>query len=227
MRRRTLPWSLDFLHKTFTLVLKYGGFVQKTQLEQVLELVQQRGLMTRQMVCEEGLPGEYLAKLARSGHLSQLAPGVYMDVDADPGEHLELAVVAMRVPKGIFFGLTALVFHALTTQLAHTVEVAIERRAWTPRLAWPTLEVVHLSGASLTEGIQTHVLHTGVTVRVYSVAKTVADLFKFRSRYGVEVAMEALKEGWREGRFTLEEPERCARACRVHQVMRPYMEMLS
>lgn len=198
-----------------------------TQREQVLKLATQQGIVTRQELRERGLPGEYLARLAASGQLNQLAPGVYMDVEGEIGEHLELAVVASRVPECIFFGLTALTFHTLTSQIAHAVEVAIPRGAWTPKLSWPACHVVHLSGASLTEGVDTHLIQTDVPIRVYSVAKTVADLFKFRSRYGIEVAIEALKEGWREQRFTLEELDVCARACRVHNIMRPYMEMLS
>ena len=36
----------------------------------------------------------------------------------------------------------------------------------------------------------------GVSVPVFSAAKTVADCFKFRNKIGVVVAIEALKESW-------------------------------
>jgi hypothetical protein len=64
-----------------------------------------------------------------------------------------------------------------------------------------------------------------VTVRVYSVAKTVADCFKHRSKVGLDVAMEALREGWRERRFTMDELWHQAEVCRVMRVIRPYLEM--
>jgi hypothetical protein len=36
--------------------------------------------------------------------------------------------------------------------------------------------------------------------------------------------MEALRESWRDRRFTMPELDRAARACRVERVMRPYIE---
>lgn len=193
----------------------------------VLELARQRGVLSRADLHEEGFPEEYLAKLADAGYLSPLAPGVYMDPEADVSEHLELVVVAKRVPRAVFFGMTALVFHDFTSQVAHAVEFAVERDTRTPKLQWPTIDVFHLSGASFSTGIEEHTIQGDVCIQVYSVAKTVADLFKFRSRFGLDVALEALRRGWVDRRFTLDELDVCAKACRVHNVMRPYLEMLS
>ena len=60
--------------------------------------------------------------------------------------------------------------------------------------------------------------------RVYGVSKTIADLFKARNRVGLEIAVEALREAWRDRRFTMADLDRAARACRVERVMRPYVE---
>lgn len=199
---------------------------QSTQLARVLALVEQYGVVSRHDLNKEGLAEEYLAKLAAEGQLSFLAPGVYMGAEADLGEHLELVVVSKRVPHAVFFGITALRFHGLTTQVAHSVELALARGKWTPSLDWPVCDVFHLSDASFSMGVEEHVVEGGNTVRVYSVAKTIADLFKFRSRFGLDVAIEALKEGWAQDRFTLTELAKCAETCRVYRVMRPYMEML-
>jgi hypothetical protein len=66
----------------------------------------------------------------------------------------------------------------------------------------------------------------GVRVRVTSVAKTVADLFKYRNKIGIDVAVEALRETLRAGRASPTEILRAARVCRVSKVMRPYLEAL-
>jgi hypothetical protein len=55
-------------------------------------------------------------------------------------------------------------------------------------------------------------------VRVTSVAKTVADCFKYRNRIGLDVALEALRDAWRGRRMTMEDLFRFARICRVHHV---------
>jgi hypothetical protein len=66
----------------------------------------------------------------------------------------------------------------------------------------------------------------GVTVRVYSAAKTVADCFKFRNKIGLDVAIEALKDCLRQKKVGIEEIYRYAKVCRVGNVIRPYMEAL-
>jgi hypothetical protein len=45
-------------------------------------------------------------------------------------------------------------------------------------------------------------------------------------KIGLDVALEALREGWRARRFTMDEIQRSARICRVERMMRPYLEAL-
>ena len=87
------------------------------------------------------------------------------------------------------------------------------------------LRVVRFSGAALTEGIELHRVE-GVRVAVYSPGKTVADCFKFRRKIGLDVALEALRECWRDRRADMDELWRFAKTCRVANVMRPYLESL-
>ena len=61
---------------------------------------------------------------------------------------------------------------------------------------------------------------------MYSAAKTVADCFKFRNKIGLDVALEALREGVRLKLFTIAELDAAAEVCRVSNVMRPYMETI-
>jgi hypothetical protein len=67
----------------------------------------------------------------------------------------------------------------------------------------------------------------GVPVRIYSAAKTVADCFKYRNKIGLDVALEALREGLRAKRFTHDAFWTAAKVCRVTAVIRPYLEALS
>jgi hypothetical protein len=98
-------------------------------------------------------------------------------------------------------------------------------RSRRPSLTYPRLHVVRFGGDALTEGVEAHRIE-GETVRVYSVAKTIADTFKYRNKIGLDVALEALREAWRPRRFTMDKMYRYARICRVERVMRPYLEIL-
>jgi hypothetical protein len=51
--------------------------------------------------------------------------------------------------------------------------------------------------------------------------KTIADAFKYRNNIGLGVALEALREGWRERRFRMDEISSYVRICRVERMMRP------
>jgi predicted transcriptional regulator of viral defense system len=121
--------------------------------------------------------------------------------------------------------LSALSFHQIGTQLPHQVWLAIAVKARRPRVDHPPLRIVRFSGVALLSGIEQHSIE-GVDVRVYSLAKTVADCFKYRNKTGLDVALEALRESWRERRFTMDEIQKYASVCRVANVMRPYLESL-
>lgn len=52
------------------------------------------------------------------------------------------------------------------------------------------------------------------------------NLFKYRNKIGLDVALEALRDAWRARRFTMAGMHRYARVCRVERVMTPYLEAL-
>jgi predicted transcriptional regulator of viral defense system len=157
--------------------------------------------------------------------VERAARGVYLEPEAARSPHRDLLVVATRVPRGVFCLLTALAFHGLTTEMPHEVWLAIGLKSRTPAADAPPLRIVRLSEEPLRAGVDVHEEH-GVELRVFSLAKTVADCFKFRNRVGLDVAVSALREGWENGRFTIDELWRYARVCRVTAVMRPYLEVL-
>jgi len=104
--------------------------------------------------------------------------------------------------------------HRVTTQAPSVVWLALPKGARQPARGYQKIKAGYLSGASCSERVERHQRCEG-DVRVYSVAKTVVDCFKFRNRIGLDVVLEALREGWRERqedfqlllvRFALERP---------------------
>ncbi|MEW6166489.1 MAG: type IV toxin-antitoxin system AbiEi family antitoxin domain-containing protein [Pseudomonadota bacterium] len=165
-----------------------------------------------------------LRQLEQGGRIMRLRRGVYAPAsDRLASDTWGLAL--RRYPKGVLCLLSALAFHEITTQAPWDVWLALPAGSRAPGKGYPPIRAVYVSGAAYSAGIETHRRPTG-EVRVYSVAKTVADCFKFRNRVGLDVALEALREGWRERRFTMEELYRMAQLCRMQNVMRPYMEAL-
>jgi predicted transcriptional regulator of viral defense system len=193
--------------------------------EQVLDLVKKAGVFRPRDLDLHGIPREYLVRLCRKGLVQRVGRGLYTLVDADLSEHQSLAEASKKIPHSVICLLSALRFHGLTTQAPFEVWIAIDVKARKPRSDGPPLRIVRFSGAALNSGIEDHLIQ-GVTVRVYSAAKTVADCFKYRNKIGLDVALEALRECWREHRCTMDDLWRCASICRVANVMRPYLESL-
>ena len=198
----------------------------QTSAQQVLQLVKERGLLRARDLVQSGFSPTHLQRLYEQGLLIRSGRGVYLPAEAELDANGTLAEVALRVPSGVVCLLSALQFHGLTTQLPHQVWIALPPRSHHPHLDYPPLRVIRLSGAALTEGIQSHLIG-GVEVRVYTPAKTVADCFKYRNKIGTDVALEALRDCWQKRAATMDELWKYAGICRVANVMRPYLESIA
>jgi len=195
------------------------------KVRQVLELARNSGFVSTGEVRSLGIHHEYLRQMCARGELVRVGRGLYSLPNADVTAYHGLAQAGKTVPRGVICLLSALRFHEIGTQAPHEVWITIDRRAARPRVKHPRMRIVRFSGKALTEGINEHIIE-GVHVRIYNIAKTVADCFKYRNKIGLDVALEALREVIRERRCTTDELWQYAKVCRVTKIMRPYMEAI-
>jgi predicted transcriptional regulator of viral defense system len=194
------------------------------QAERILEIARTKGILRTRDVVDAGAPRALLAALTDDGRLLKLGRGLYTSPERPASAHDGFAEVAARTDSGVLCLLSALRFHDLTTQQSPDVWLAIPHKAHAPRFDYPPLRIIRMSGAAMSEGVET-IDSAGTPVRVFGVAKTVADCFKFRNKIGLDVALEALREAWNGKRTTMDDLWRYAEICRVANVMRPYLEM--
>jgi predicted transcriptional regulator of viral defense system len=194
-------------------------------IERTMQYVRRKGMVRPREIEALGIPREYLLRLYRQGKLCRTVRGLYTLPDTAITERHSYAEVAKRVPEAVLCLLSALAFHEITTQSPASIWIALSKGARKPTILSPSLRVVRLTEPSLSEGVEKHMVE-GVPVRVYSVAKTVADCFKFRNKVGLDVAIEALKDSLRQKKATINDIYRYAKICRVSNVIRPYMEAL-
>jgi len=198
---------------------------ETTQNQRVLDLVAQKGMLRPIDLDTIGIPRVVLTRMSTTGQLEKIGRGLYRL--PNPGsENESLVAIATKVPQAVFCLLTALQFHEVTTQLPRQVWIATPRGSHTPRINWPPIRMVQMTGDAHAAGIEEH-RRDGVTLRVYSAAKTVVDCFKHRNKIGLDVAMEALKDAWRARKATADDLWQYAKVCRVANVMRPYMEVVA
>ena len=206
---------------TFRIIPRMGS----TNRNRVLRFIKQKGLTRPRDLQAQGFSRAHLGRLVEDGLVIREARGIYVAARHAPTAEHTLAQVAKRVPEGVFCLLTALRLHGLTTQSPAEVWVALPEKARRPRLDYPRLGYA-FSGEALTKGIATLRVE-GVTLRVYSAAKTVADCFKYRNKIGIDVAVEALRDFSRKHRGGATDLARFARICRVSRVMQPYLDAIA
>lgn len=196
-----------------------------TARERVLREARRRPFLTAADFLRVHVHSQQLTRLVREGVLERVARGRYRLAGRAVSEHHAFAIVAAAAPGAVVCLLSALTFHGIGTQVPFEVWIALDRGARAPAISYPPLRIAHFSGLAFSEGIELHRVE-GQRVRVYNVAKTVADMFKYRRKIGLEVALEALREVWRDRRVTVDEIDHYARICRVERVMRPFLEAL-
>jgi len=197
-----------------------------TPLSLARSLVRKQGTARSKDLVAAGLARAQLSRLVNAGEMQRVTRGVYALPTRLPQSQEGIVVVARRAPNVLFCLLTALRVHELTTQAPFEVWIAIGNKQRAPQIDWPPIRVMRYSVATLEYGVENKKL-SGVEIRVTSVAKTVADCFKFRQTVGLDVALEALREALSKRRATVDELWRAAQVCRVTRIMRPYLEALT
>ncbi len=172
---------------------------------------------------KRGMSRYMLYALRDRGVIEQVSRGVYRLVDLPPISNPDLVTVALRVPNAVVCLVSALAYHEITTQIPHSISISLSRDSRPPSLNYPPLTVHRFSELAYSAGIEAHQID-GVSVKIYSPEKTLADCFKFRNKIGMDLVLEALRLYKARWKFNLGELLKYARICRVEKVMRPYLE---
>ena len=184
------------------------------------------GILRMSEAIQAGVSRRTLYAMRDDGTLEVLSRGVYRLASLPALEAPDLVAVATRIPNGVICLLSALAFHRLTTQVPHAVDVALARGAERPRVEYPPINIYWFSGRAYSDGID-EVTLDGRTVRVYGAEKAVADVFKYRNKVGLDVALEAIRM-WRSRKNArVETLLEYARICRVGGAIRPYLEAIA
>jgi predicted transcriptional regulator of viral defense system len=183
------------------------------------------GILRTAQALRAGIHPGTLYAMRDSGALEAISRGVYRLANSPPLGNPDIVTIATRIPGGVICLISALAFYDLTTQIPHEVHVALPRGAEEPCLDHPPIKTYRFTGEAFTEGVEAHELD-GVSVRIYSPEKTLADCFKFRNQVGLDTVMEAVRF-YRERRsIKVNDLMRYAGICRVKKIIRPYLEAI-
>ena len=183
------------------------------------------GILRTAQALRAGIHPGTLYAMRDSGVLEVISRGVFRLSENPPLDNPDLVTVATRIPSGVICLISALAFHELTTQIPHEVHIALPRGAEEPRLNYPPIKTYRFTGEAFTAGVDIHDLD-GVSVRIYSPEKTLADCFKFRNKVGLDTVIEAIRFYRERRNINVDDLMHYATVCRVNKVMRPYLEAI-
>ncbi len=184
------------------------------------------GTLRMSEAVQAGISRRTLYAMRDAGVLERLTRGVYRLASLPGLSAPDLVAVASRVPNGVVCLISALAFHELTTQVPHAVDIAIARGTEKPRINYPPVQVYWFSGDAFGKGIETQTID-GIKVRAYGAEKSIADVFKYRNKIGMDVALEALRTWRSRRRPNIKRLLEYAKICRIERVIRPYLEAMT
>lgn len=197
-----------------------------TQRDLVVARLSAHGMARLSELTASGATAATVSRLEREGLIVRLARGLYQLSDAPIDANHSLAEAAKLVPKGVVCLTSALAFHGLTDQIPAKIWIAIGAKDWRPRATYPPMRFARFDDARLREDVERHLID-GVDVPVFGIARTVADLFRYRQTVGVSVALEGLREALRQKKVKPAEIARQATKAKVWKAMEPYLAALT
>lgn len=191
--------------------------------DKILKVARRQSVFRASDILDASDPRSTLRRMVQRGQLAQPGRGLYVLPDGELSINHSFVEATRHCPGGVICLVSALVFHGIGTQMPRETWMMRRDRRMSPSNG--AIRFVYCMDRYFEHGMEEHLIE-GVAVRVYTPGRTIADCFKYRNKIGLDVAIEALREGWRMKRFTMDELWAAAKVCRVQRYMQPYIEML-
>ena len=157
--------------------------------------------------------------------IEKLGRGLYKLTSDSLGPHPDYVTASLQASKGVICLVSALYFYKATTEIPRFVDVAIPSGARANKIEYPPVKFYRFSPKAWEAGIQEYKM-AGHKIKIYSLAKTAADCFKFRNKIGQDVARDAIKIAVMEKRIKPKEIMHFAKICRVDRIIKPILEAM-
>jgi len=183
------------------------------------------GVVRFSAILKAGFHPDTLTILEEEKKVERIGRGLYRLTDQIFGSHPDLVTACLQAPQGVICLISALSFYEATNEIPKVVDLAIVRGAHANKIDYPPVRFYRFASNTWKVGIEDHKIG-GHQIKVYSLAKTVADCFKFRNRIGMDVARDALKTAVVQKRISPQEIMRFAKICRVSNIIKPILESI-
>lgn len=194
--------------------------------QKLMSFFQSHGGVARfSAILRAGFHPDSLSALEKEGRVEKIARGLYRVANYTPGSHPDLVIASLQAPRGVICLLSALSFYEATSEIPRYVDLAIPQGTHANRIKYPPVRFYRFAPKTWKAGIEKHQIE-GHRIKVYSLAKTIADCFKFRNKIGIDPARDALKVAVTEKGIKLKDIIQYAKICRVDSIVKPILEAM-
>jgi len=196
------------------------------QTQELINFFQSNGGIAHfSAILRAGFHSDSLTILEKEKKVEKIARGLYRLIDYAPKSYPDLISASLQAPRGVVCLLSALSFHEATIEVPKYIDIAVQKGTRAYRIKYPPVKFYHFSLESWEVGIEDQKIEH-FTVKVYNLAKTIADCCKFRNKIGMNVVRDALKIAVSEKNIKPKEIMHYSKICRVDNIIKPMVEVI-
>lgn len=198
----------------------------KAKTNKIEAYLQSHGGVARfSSILKAGFHPDALRNIEKENKIEKVGRGLYRLTSYTLGSHPDYVIASLQTAKGIICLISALYFHKATTEIPRVIDIAIPSGARANRIKYPPVKFYRFSPTAWEAGIEEYEI-AGHKIRIYSLAKTIADCFKFRNKIGTDVARDAVKIAVTERGVKPKDIMHYAKICRVDRIIKPILEAI-
>lgn len=198
----------------------------KAKINKIEAYLQSHGGVARfSSILRAGFHPDALKNLEKEKKVEKIGRGLYRLTSYTLGSHPDYVIASLQTSKGVICLISALYFHKATTEIPRVIDIAIPSGARANKIAYPPIKFYRFSYKAWEAGVEEYEI-AGHKVRIYNLAKTIADCFKFRNKIGIDVARDATKIAVTEKGIKPKDIMHYAKICRVDRIIKPILEAM-
>ncbi len=199
--------------------------MKKKNIELALDYFRNNtGIHKAKELLKMGIHNRTLYSLLESNEVIRVGYGRYKLATTDIIENISYAEIGSRT-KGVFCLISALSFHQIGTEFPLKHYINLPQGSYKSTIHNYSVNYTLQKKELFNIGIEEHII-SGTKIKVYSVARTVVDCFKYRNKIGLDIAIEALRESLNDKKTTMKEILKIATILRMKNIIMPYLEVL-
>ncbi len=173
-----------------------------------------------------GIHPRSIKKAVDRGSVEKVKPGLYKLVDFPWDENSSFVDICRSNKKAVICLTSAIEYYGLTTFNPDFVTFAIPMKVKANKMFYPPSKPYFFRDNVYRLGIETVSSNSG-NFLIYSVEKTIVDLFRYRNKIGDDIFLEALKNYLSSSTREIASLLDFAGQCGVLPKIKPYLKALS